>query len=114
MLGALGAHLLKKILDPERLAIWHTAVEYHFYSTLGLLLLALGSAQMSHREKLLNRAMQCLLAGMLMFSGSIYLLAFCKFPGWEFLSFLGPITPLGGVLMIVGWMIAGLSFVRKK
>ncbi|MES1950336.1 hypothetical protein S4A8_05733 [Salinisphaera sp. S4-8] len=96
LLGAFGAHALADRLTADMQAIWHTAVQYQFYHALALLgvgLLArqgVGSAGTSV-------ATICFVLGTLVFSGSLYLLAFSG------LRWLGAITPIGGVLLIVGW-----------
>jgi uncharacterized membrane protein YgdD (TMEM256/DUF423 family) len=104
ILGAFGAHTLKNVLEPARLQAWQTAVMYHFIHSLGLLLIAHIHA---HQPKMLW-TLRLLLAGILCFSGSLYLLA-CKDLIGADLSWLGPITPLGGVLWIIAWALAAIQ-----
>ena len=98
-LGAFGAHALKKHLSADMLAVWQTAVQYHFIHLLALLAVAL-----IMRQSLDKPALSLVLAGggfclgMLLFCGSLYWLALSG-PRW-----LGPITPLGGLLFMAGWL----------
>jgi uncharacterized membrane protein YgdD (TMEM256/DUF423 family) len=95
-LGAFGAHGLQPLLEERgTAAAWQTAVQYHFYHTLGLLVLALawGGARCRWPRMV---ALSWIL-GVLVFSGSLYLLATLA-PRW-----FGAITPIGGVLFLVGW-----------
>lgn len=111
MLGAFGAHSLKKILSPDELEIWHTAVQYHFYHTFALLFL---STFARFRNKIINFSSYCFTAGILLFSGSLYLMALKDVLGWSNVSFLGPITPIGGVFFILGWLSLLLAALRDK
>lgn len=96
--GAFGAHGLKTFITPERMAVWNTAVLYQLVHSLGILLLMPMHA--SRRTRILKRACQTMLFGTLIFSGSLYLLVLTK------LSWLGAITPVGGVLFIIAWGMA--------
>lgn len=93
--GAFGAHALKARLSGEMLAIWKTANEYHFYHALALLLVGVLARHSSMPG--LNTAAGCFLAGTLVFSGSLYLLALTG------TRWLGAITPIGGLLFLAGW-----------
>lgn len=95
MLGAFGAHALKERLSPDLLAIWRTAVEYHFYHALALLAVGLLARQL--QVGLLTVAGACFALGVLVFSGSLYALALSG------VRVLGAITPLGALLFLVGW-----------
>ncbi|KAI9051935.1 hypothetical protein LZ554_004190 [Drepanopeziza brunnea f. sp. 'monogermtubi'] len=100
-LGAFGAHGLKKrIADPQRIANWSTAAQYQLIHS-GILLVGTVAAP---QNKL---AASLLVAGMTMFSGSIYLLTLDP----QRFKFLGPVTPLGGLCLIGGW--AALAFGRR-
>jgi len=94
-LGAFGAHALKARLTSELLPIWKTAVEYHFWHALALL--AVGLLALQRPGTALNVAGGAFALGVLIFSGSLYALALSGVRG------LGAITPIGGVLLIVGW-----------
>ncbi len=96
ILGAFGAHALKARLDEQALAVWQTAVQYHFVHTLALLGLSILMQQTTRSSALTTSAVLFTL-GMLFFSGSLYLLALGG-PRW-----LGPVTPLGGALFIAAW-----------
>ncbi|MEO5911592.1 MAG: DUF423 domain-containing protein [Pelobium sp.] len=111
VLGAFGAHSLKKILNPDQLEIWHTAVQYHFYHTFALLFL---STFARFRNKIINFSSYCFTAGIILFSGSLYLMALKDVLGWSNLNFLGPITPIGGVFFILGWLSLMLAALRDK
>ena len=93
VLGAFGAHGLKARLTADQLSSWNTAVEYHLLHTLALLVVALLADQ---RPVTISAASWSI--GIVLFSGSIYLLCLGG-PRW-----LGPVTPLGGVALIVGWL----------
>lgn len=94
-LGAFGAHALKARLAPEMLAIWRTAVEYHFYHALALVLVGVLALQRPARALDVSGAAFAL--GILVFSGSLYALALSGVRG------LGAVTPLGGLLFLAGW-----------
>src|SRR5688572_14092597 len=102
MLGAFGAHSLKALLTPEQLQVFETGVRYQFYHTLALLFT--GMFYTTQPSKALNMAGSSFLAGIICFSGSLYLLSTRSLLGIENLSLLGPVTPLGGLLFIVGWV----------
>ena len=103
--GAFGAHALKARLSGEMLAIWKTANEYHFYHALALLLVGVLARQMPMPG--LNAAAGCFLAGVLVFSGSLYLLALTD------TRWLGAITPIGGLLVLAGWAWLAWSALRN-
>lgn len=103
-LGAFGAHGLKSQVGPEAVAQWHTGVEYQFYHGFGILGLALLGGHLAQRRIALIRRL--FLVGILLFSGSIYLLATRDILGSHGLTrFLGPITPLGGLCFLAGWAL---------
>lgn len=96
-LGAFGAHALKTLLDQAALNTWQTAVQYHFFHTLALAAAAILLQQQAQSTPLVIGA-TLFAIGLILFSGSLYLLALGA-PRW-----LGPITPLGGVCFIGGWL----------
>jgi len=98
--GAFGTHALKSHLSAEKLISFETGVRYQMYHGLGMLMLGLNADKI---KKGLTRAFQLLLSGTILFSGSIYLLSLQVFLG-EGVRLLGPVTPLGGILMIIGWL----------
>ena len=92
-LGAFGAHGLEKTIDdPKRLEIWDTAVFYHLIHAVMLYVIAVGGI-------LRRAAWNCMAAGVLIFSGTLYLLVLTN------VRWLGAITPIGGVLLLAGWII---------
>lgn len=108
VLGAFGAHALKAILSPEQLQSFETGVRYQMYSGLALLLLGFNADQLQIKAFYwLN------LIGIILFSGSIYLLALQTQLGMS-LKFLGPVTPLGGSLIIISWLVFIFSIYRSK
>jgi len=96
-LGAFGAHGLQPLLEQRgTMGIWQTAVHYWFYHTLALLVLGLGSGLPGPVKR---RVALFWLAGMVVFSGSLFFLATTG-PRW-----LGAVTPVGGILFLVGWVL---------
>src|SRR5262249_49516728 len=95
-LGAFGAHALKSRLSPEMLALFVTGVRYHMYHTFAVLI---GAAAIGHigSARLLVIAGWCFVAGIVLFSGSLYALALTS------VGMLGAITPIGGLLFLIGW-----------
>lgn len=110
ILGAFGAHLFKQYLDASRLASFETGVRYQMYNAIVLLVLGLFLKFETASEK---NAAGCLMIGGFLFSVSIYFLSFADHWGVN-LKFLGPVTPLGGLLMIIGWFLLFLYFIRNK
>jgi uncharacterized membrane protein YgdD (TMEM256/DUF423 family) len=106
-LGAFGAHSLKAVLSPEQLQTFETGVRYQFYHTLALLFV--GLLMNTYPSKTLNMAGGSFLAGIICFSGSLYLLATRSLLGIENLTLLGPVTPIGGLLFIIGWVFVILA-----
>jgi uncharacterized membrane protein YgdD (TMEM256/DUF423 family) len=101
-LGAFGAHALKARLQPDELAVYHTAVQYHFWHALGLL--GVGTIWLQDPARAtLGWVAWLLLAGLLLFSGSLYALAFTG------VRWLGAITPLGGVAFIGAWVLLAFA-----
>ncbi|TAE25979.1 MAG: DUF423 domain-containing protein [Cytophagales bacterium] len=102
-IGAFGAHALRKLLDEtNRAATFETAVKYQFYHALALVLVGVLMQLMAQNPlalKWLNYAGLSFLGGTLIFSGSLYILCFTG------ITWLGAITPIGGVLMIAGWAL---------
>ncbi|NND68925.1 MAG: DUF423 domain-containing protein [Halioglobus sp.] len=96
MLGAFGAHALKSRLDEYSLGVFETAVQYHFYHSLALLAVGIIALQQP-QTTLLKTSGWLFFLGILVFSGSLYLLSITG------VKWLGAITPLGGLAFIVGW-----------
>ncbi|WP_313098836.1 DUF423 domain-containing protein [Epilithonimonas sp.] len=99
VLGAFGAHAFKKILSVERLESFETGVRYQIYAAFFLLIVGYILKFETSSEKWISILM---IAGAFLFSVSIYFLSFQDYWGVN-LKFLGPITPLGGLFMIISW-----------
>ena len=97
LLGAFGAHGLKNRLTMEDLAIFETAVRYQMYHSLGILLMGVASFYLT--EKLVSIPAYILILGIIFFSGSLFLLVFTN------LRWFGAITPIGGLCLIIGWLL---------
>lgn len=121
ILGAFGAHALKGLLESVQLTAYETGVRYQFYHAMALFVVGIlgrDSGQKhhgknAHHDKYLSVASWCFILGIFLFSGSLYLLA-CRdilsIAGW---NWLGPITPLGGLFFILGWVFVLVSQIRK-
>ena len=105
ILGAFGAHALKAHLSQDKLAVYETAVRYHFFHALGLL--AMGVLMRSVDGELLRWSALLVLVGIILFSGSLYLLTLGA-P-----RILGVVTPLGGLALIVGWGMFAVTMWRQ-
>ncbi len=110
ILGAFGAHGLKQVVSPEKVASFEVGVRYQIYHGIALLILSLNASKI---EGTLKVFLALILGGILFFSGSIYLLALNDLFGAD-LSFLGPLTPVGGVLMIAGWGVLVRQLLKMK
>ena len=106
-MGAFGAHGLKPVLSPEMLAIYQTAVNYQMWHALGLLVIGVLQQQMPDRM-MISWAGWIMFAGILFFSGSLYLLAILNLP-W-----LGMITPIGGGCFLLAWLLLSIPLIKKK
>ncbi len=96
-LGAFGAHALKGKLSPDLMMVYQTAVQYQFYHTLALLAVAMLLMKFPQQLPLIVSG-SCFAVGLLLFSGSLYALAFSG------VRWLGAITPLGGLAFMLGWL----------
>lgn len=105
VLGAFGAHALKSRLSPDMLAVYHTAVEYHFWHALGLLVVGLTCVQLPE-SAWLRAAGWLLAAGIVLFSGSLYALTLTG------VRWLGIVTPFGGTAFILGWIAFLVAVLR--
>ena len=107
ILGAFGAHALKDQLEPESLQSFETGVRYMMFHVLGILLINF-SPLLSQRSK--TRISQFFLIGIVLFSGSIFVIA----TGMIQAKKIWFITPLGGLLFVLGWLIAAISFLKSN
>ena len=110
ILGAFGAHALKKVVTPEQLISFETGVRYQMYQALFLFFLA---TQNDILEKTKKTIYNLIIIGVLFFSGSIYLLSTMGITGINFKS-IGFITPIGGLLLIVAWGLLGFSILKTR
>jgi uncharacterized membrane protein YgdD (TMEM256/DUF423 family) len=110
VLGAFGAHALKEVVSPEKVASFEVGVRYQIYHGLAMLVISMNSSKI---EGSLKTFSLLILSGVVLFSGSIYFLALNDVLTLN-LSFLGPITPIGGVLMLMGWGVLLRQFLKMK
>ena len=102
-IGAFGAHGLKKLLEEtNRTNTFETAIKYQFYHTF--LLLFIGFCAKNELSKIQKYAVLCCITGILVFSGSLYFLCLTG------ITWLGAVTPIGGLLLIASWILLALSF----
>jgi len=106
-LGAFGAHGLKTLLSPEMLAVYQTGVTYQMWHALGLVLTALLCRHVPD-SKLLNWAGRLMFAGIVLFSGSLYLLALLN------QKWLGMVTPIGGISFLTAWLLIAIFAAINK
>jgi uncharacterized membrane protein YgdD (TMEM256/DUF423 family) len=105
-LGAFGAHALKARFSESLLKVYHTGVEYHFYHALGLILIGI-IAMNSQPNIWLKNSGWMMFAGIILFSGSLYLLSILN------IRWLGMITPLGGLLFILAWLSLCIAIFKQ-
>ena len=110
ILGAFGAHALKKQLSVEQLGSFETGVKYQMYHALFLLFLGMNTFL---NEKVKKTVFQLVIFGVFFFSGSIYLLTTKAITGVDF-KFIGIVTPIGGVLLIMAWSVLFWNVWRSK
>ena len=114
--GSYGAHGLQKIVPIERVATWQKAVRYEMYHAFALIFVAWAITQWLDQAKTLNAAGWSFIAGIVLFSGSVYIRVFTGDLQTEYTTFFNPayITPLGGVMMIVGWGLLMWAAIKAK
>ena len=115
LLGALGAHALKGSLNPDQLNSYLTAVKFQMYHAI--VLIVIGFAVKNNKSRSLNTAHWLFALGILLFSGSIYGLTMKNLYDLTFLSWLGPVTPLGGITLMTGWfflILEGIKIAKAK
>jgi uncharacterized membrane protein YgdD (TMEM256/DUF423 family) len=110
ILGAFGAHALKKVLTPEQLVSFETGVRYQMYQAFFLFFLATQNDILEKTKKTIYRLN---VFGILYFSGSIYLLSTTGITGVNFKP-IGFITPIGGLLLILAWGMLGYSILKIR
>jgi uncharacterized membrane protein YgdD (TMEM256/DUF423 family) len=110
--GAFGAHALKEMVSQRVLVIFETAVRYQFYHLIALIVVAI--LYKEFKNKWMLAAGYLFIAGIILFSGSLYMLCFVQglvLPGYKW---LGPITPFGGLSFITGWIMMFIAVLKKK
>jgi len=115
-LGALGAHALKNqlpggLITVDQLNGFDTAVKYQMYHTLAMFLVVILNRDVQNR--FLTWAYRLFFWGIVLFSGSLYLLCTRNLMGMEALRILGPVTPVGGILFVAGWVMLIFAVVVK-
>lgn len=111
ILGAFGAHGLKKLVGPETVATYQTGVQYQMYHAFALLIVGILYDRLPN--SLLNYAGALFITGIVLFSGSLYLLASLKAMNKVGLSGVGIITPIGGLFFIAGWILLLVAVLKK-
>ncbi|MCP5159406.1 MAG: DUF423 domain-containing protein [Gammaproteobacteria bacterium] len=106
-MGAFGAHALKKTLAPDLMAVYETAVHYHIYHALGLLVVGLLLWRLPESATLRGSGL-LMTGGLLLFSGSLYGLALSG------VRWLGAITPIGGLAFLAAWLLLAIAIVRAN
>ncbi len=116
-LGAMVAHLLKSKLETgliteANLQAFDTAAKYQIYHSIALLAVAVCIDKFN--EKIISKVGYCFMAGIVLFSGSLYLLTTANLIGLSDVRWLGPITPIGGLFFIVGWILLAFAGMKKR
>jgi uncharacterized membrane protein YgdD (TMEM256/DUF423 family) len=106
-LGAFGAHALKARLTPDQLAVWQTAVQYHFWHALALVAIGIIISAALPGSTTLRWAGWLMVAGLVLFSGSLYVLVLSG------ARWLGAVTPLGGTAWIAAWLLLAWAALRS-
>ncbi|CAM2822250.1 DUF423 domain-containing protein [Flavobacterium frigoris] len=110
ILGAFGAHALKKVLPPEQLITFETGVRYQMYHALFLLFIGMLTDLSAKTKNIIN---YLVVFGVTLFSGSIYLLATNTLTSFDF-KVIGFVTPIGGLLLILAWGVLLSHYLKKK
>ncbi len=110
-LGAMGAHFLEARIPADSLASWQTAVHYHVYHSLAIIIISLAGSKGVLKPEMIRLPLWLMTTGILLFSGSIYFLSTKTWSGLN-VSWLGPVTPFGGICFIAAWVILFLRLGR--
>ena len=116
-LGAMAAHFLRSklntgLITETDLLAFETAARYQMYHSIALFGLAIFIDKFN--EKIISKAAYCFMAGVVLFSGSLYLLSTAKLMGLSDMRWLGPVTPIGGLFFISGWIMMAFAGMKKK
>ena len=112
VLGAFGAHALKQLLSDKYLAVFETAVRYQFYHVFALVAVGILFKEFPNNYLLWSGRLFCY--GILIFSGSLYLLTLLEALGQQGFKWVGAITPIGGLCLIAGWILMVLGITNKN
>lgn len=107
ILGAFGSHGLRSRLSEEMLQVYQTGVQYHFYHAIGLILIGIAAFHLTG-SAWLKISVWTMMAGIILFSGSLYILALTG------IRWLGMITPLGGTAFIISWLLFSIAAYKYK
>ncbi|MDO9185163.1 MAG: DUF423 domain-containing protein [Bacteroidia bacterium] len=116
-LGAMGAHFLKSKLESgliteTNLQTFETAVKYQFYHSIAIFMVVLLADRFN--DKVFQKAGYCFMLGIVFFSGSLYLLSTANLLGLSSVKWVGPVTPIGGLFFITGWILLALAGLKKR
>lgn len=112
VLGAFAAHALKTMVTEKAIGTFETAVRYQFYHVFALAIVAI--VYKDHPFKIMVWAGRLFIAGIILFSGSLYLLTFMQVGGNNNYQWIGAITPFGGLAFIGGWLLLFFSLTKKN
>jgi len=112
LLGALAAHQLRQHLSATALEVFETAVRYQFYHVFALLAVGIISERIP--GKWINRSGSCFIGGILLFSGSLYMISALMAAGTSVPAGLGILTPLGGLFFILGWIFLAIALLKGR
>lgn len=112
ILGAFGAHALKKIVQPEQVLVFETGVRYQFYHSFALIITGILYGSFPFRQ--VRTAYLLFVAGIALFSGSLYLLTFFNAAGMVGIAGIGILTPFGGLFFIAGWLMLLMGIIKKR
>ena len=112
VLGAFGAHALKAKLEPDQLQVFETGVKYQMYHSLALIFTGILSTLFKSNS--IKYAGNLFIAGIILFSGSLYLLSTKEILEIGSMKFLGPVTPLGGLCFLAGWGMLLHALIKNK
>ena len=113
ILGALGAHTLKQMVSPQQLEVFKTGVQYHFYHAIGIVCVGFLAKLFPDLHRL-DLIVYLFLAGIICFSGSLYAFTIEETMNISKSTWIGIITPLGGVFFIAGWICLGIKTIKNK
>ena len=112
LLGAMAAHQLRQQMPAAALEVFETAVRYQFYHVFALLAVGILSERIP--GKWMNRSGSCFIGGILLFSGSLYMISALMAAGTSVPMSLGILTPLGGVFFILGWIFLVIALLKRR